>query len=132
MHPIETIVAFCCRHARLVVLAGALAAGAAFWYTADNFAMNTNSEGLISPNLPWRQKEAEFDRLFPQRTNIVSAVIDGATAERAQGANHSPPSWPENKALFPAVRRPDGGRRSSSATACCSSLNKRCAIPRSG
>ena len=72
--------------------------------------MNTNSEGLISPNLPWRQKEAEFDRLFPQRTNLILVVIDGATAERAQGAaNALAAKLSENKALFPAVRRPDGG-----------------------
>ena len=107
---VEEIVALCCRHARAVVGVCLLAAAAAFFYTAGHFAMNTNSETLISPNLPWRQQEARFDKLFPQRNNLILVVIDGATAERAQGAaDLLTAKLAADKARFPAVRRPDGG-----------------------
>ena len=107
---VEKIVAACCHRAILTILAGLLLTLGALWYTADHFAMDTNSETLISRKLPWRQKEARFDRLFPQRNNLILVVIDGATMQRAQGAaNALAEKLAENKALFPAVRRPDGG-----------------------
>ncbi|HEY0283677.1 MAG TPA: MMPL family transporter, partial [Rhizomicrobium sp.] len=107
---IETIVAFCCRHARAVIAAGVLAAVASCLYTANNFAMNTNSVTLTSADLPWRKEQARFDKLFPQRDNLILVVIDGATAERANGAaNMLAAKLAENKMMFPAVRRPDGG-----------------------
>jgi hopanoid biosynthesis associated RND transporter like protein HpnN len=110
MSIITAIVAFCCRHARAVIAAGILGAIASFLYTANHFAMNTNSVTLTSANLPWRKQQARFDRLFPQRDNLILAVIDGATAERANGAADAlAAKLAENKMLFPAVRRPDGG-----------------------
>lgn len=107
---IEQVVAFCCRKSRLIILLGvAVGIGAAF-YTAHRFAINTDSESLLSSKLGWRQNMARFDRLFPQRNNLVLVVIDGATPERAQGAaNALAAKLSENTALFPAVRRPDGG-----------------------
>jgi len=110
MSIVETIVAFCCRHARAVIAAGVLAAIASCLYTASHFAMNTDSVTLTSTNLLWRKEQARFDKLFPQRNNLILVVIDGATAERANdAANVLAAKLAENKALFPAVRRPDGG-----------------------
>ena len=110
MSIVENIVAFCCRHTRAVIVAGALAALASCLYTTNHFAMDTNSETLISTKLPWRQQEARFDRRFPQRNNLILVVIDGATAERANGAADTlAAKLAENKTMFPAVRRPDGG-----------------------
>jgi uncharacterized protein len=107
---IEPIVAFCCKHARLVVAAGFLAAIAGFAYTAGNFAMNTDSSTLISPQLPWRQTMARFDAHFPQRNNLILVVIDGATPERANAAaNTLAAALSARPKQFPAVRRPDGG-----------------------
>jgi hypothetical protein len=110
MSIIKSIVAFSCRHARAVIAAGVLAAVASCLYTASHFAMNTNSVTLTSANLPWRKQMARFDKLFPQRDNLILAVIDGATAERANGAADTlAAKLAENKVLFPSVRRPDGG-----------------------
>ena len=110
MSVIEQIVVYCCRHARAVVALGIIAAILGMFYTATHFAMNSNSENLISPNLPWRQQEARFDRLFPQRNNLILVVIDGATAERANGAaDQLAAKLAENGKMFSAVRRPDGG-----------------------
>ena len=110
MSIIEKIVSYSCERARTVIAIGALLAAAAVFYTATHFAMDTNSETLISPNLPWRQQVVRFDKLFPQRNNLILVVIDGATAERANGAADAlSAKLSENKVLFPAVRRPDGG-----------------------
>lgn len=107
---VERIVAYCCKNAARVISVCLLLSVGAIWYASNHFAMDTNSETLISPNLPWRQKEARFDRLFPQRNNLILVVVDGVTMERAQGAaNTLAAKLAENKTLFPAVRRPDGG-----------------------
>ncbi len=110
MSSIEMIVAFCCRRARAVIAAAVLVTLASWLYTTNHFAMNTNSETLISANLAWRKQQIRFDRLFPQRNNLILVVIDGATAERANGAaDLLAAKLAENKTMFPAVRRPDGG-----------------------
>ena len=83
---IERIVAFCCRNAAAVVAGSLLLAVAAGWYTADNFAMNSNSATLISPDTDWRKREIRFDALFPQHTNLILVVIDGKTPELAEAA----------------------------------------------
>ena len=107
---IERIVAYCCKNAARIIAVCLLLSVGALWYASNHFAMDTNSETLISPNLPWRQKEARFDKLFPQRNNLILVVLDGVTMERAQGAaNALAAKLAENKTLFPAVRRPDGG-----------------------
>ena len=110
MAVIETVVALCCRFARVVVAAFVLAALGAGVYTAQHFTMDTDSEKLISPDLDWRKREARFDALFPQQSNLILIVIDGATPElamRAQGMLAEKLST--QKTLFPIVRQPGGG-----------------------
>jgi hopanoid biosynthesis associated RND transporter like protein HpnN len=107
---IETIVAECCRHARLVVAAFVLAAIGAGIYTAQHFKMDTDSEKLISPDLDWRKREARFDKLFPQQSNLILVVIDGATPELTQRAQSLlAAKLSSQKKLFPIVRQPGGG-----------------------
>jgi hopanoid biosynthesis associated RND transporter like protein HpnN len=101
------IVGFCCRHARAVVMVFVLASLGAGVYTALHFDMDTDSEKLISPQLPWRKLEARFDALFPQRNNLILVVIDGATPERAeQAASLLSGKLGARKDLFPILRRP--------------------------
>ncbi|HVU21517.1 MAG TPA: MMPL family transporter [Rhizomicrobium sp.] len=107
---IETIVGLCCRHARVVVAAFVLAAIAAAAYTATHFKMDTDSEKLISPKLDWRKREARFDALFPQQSNLILVVIDGATPELAGRAQALlADRLGAQKKLFPIVRQPGGG-----------------------
>ena len=107
---IERIVAFCCRWPGAVILASLLLALAASLYTATHFAMNTNSGDLISPDTAWRKRQTQFDRLFPQQSDLILVVIDGATPELAEaGASTLSARLTRNKSLFPEVRRSDGG-----------------------
>jgi hopanoid biosynthesis associated RND transporter like protein HpnN len=110
MSIVELIVAFCVRHAKAVVFAGLIAAVGAMVYTAGNFAMNTDSGTLISPDLPWQKTMARFDKLFPQRNNLILVVIDSAAADRSNAAaNALAAKLAADPKQFPAVRRPDGG-----------------------
>ena len=86
MMVVERIVALCCRFPWAVIVACLLLAGGAAWYTAENFAMNTDSEQLIDAKVGWRMRQARFDADFPQQTNITVVVIDGATPELAESA----------------------------------------------
>jgi hopanoid biosynthesis associated RND transporter like protein HpnN len=110
MEFIGTLVGLCCRHARAVVAVCLLAALGAAWFTAANFRIDTDSAKLISAKLPWRQREARFDKLFPQQDNLILVVIDGATQEqalRAQGLLGDKLAAEKN--LFPVVRQSGGG-----------------------
>jgi len=105
MSLVETVVAICCRQARAVVVLCLLAVAAGAVYAVSHFGVNTDSESLISPDLPWRKQEARFDR-----NNLVLVVVDGATAELAQSAADAlADKLAADPAEFPAVRRPDGG-----------------------
>ncbi|HKD48197.1 MAG TPA: MMPL family transporter [Rhizomicrobium sp.] len=107
---IERIVAFCCRWQGVVILASLLLALGASFYTATHFAMNSNSGDLISPDTAWRKRQQQFDRLFPQQSDLILVVIDGTTPELAEAAAATLTTrLNENKMLFPDVRRSDGG-----------------------
>jgi uncharacterized protein len=107
---IERIVSFCCRHAVLTVLLAVLATMGASAFIAAHFAMNTDSEQLISANVGWRKREIAFDKKFPGQSNLIAVVIDGATPELADAAASALfAKIAADKTLFPSVRRPDGG-----------------------
>ena len=78
MMAVERIVAFCCRFPKAVIVICLLLAGGTGWYTAQNFAMNTDSEQLIDAKVGWRMRQARFDAAFPQQSNLTLVVIDGA------------------------------------------------------
>src|SRR6204780_2992698 len=110
MPHIERIVSFCCRHAVLTVLLGVLAAMGASAIIAAHFAMNTDSEQLISAKVGWRKREIAFDKKFPGHSNLIAVVIDGATPELAEAAAASLSARiAADKRLFHSVRRPGGG-----------------------
>jgi len=107
---IERIVAFCCRWPALVTLAAIILTVGASAYTSAHFAMNTDSQKLISAEVNWRKREIQFDKLFPQQSNLILVVIDGKTPELAEAAAASLTGrLTQDKKLFPDVRRPDGG-----------------------
>ncbi|HYM17409.1 MAG TPA: MMPL family transporter [Micropepsaceae bacterium] len=101
----ERLVEVCCRHAWTVLAACFVFAVASGVYVTRNFQMDSNSENLISPDVPWRQNNIEFDRAFPQRSNLTVVVIDGVTAERTQeAASLLASGLRTRKDLFPVVR----------------------------
>src|SRR5258708_1008624 len=110
MMVIERIVALCCRVPQAVIVICLLLAGGASWYTYQNFAMNTDSEQLIDAKVGWRMRQAQFDAIFPQQSNLTLVVVDGLTPELTESAAaRLTKALADDTKLFSHVRRPDGG-----------------------
>lgn len=107
---IERLVAFSVRRRWLVLVAAALLTVAGAGAAAHLFRINTDVERLIEPSVPWRQDEIAFEKAFPQRTNLVAAVIDGETPEIAEeGAARFAEALKSHRSEIETVYRPDGG-----------------------
>ena len=83
---IARVVRLSTHHAWVVIAAFLIAAVLAGGYVARHIAINTDSGKLLSSSLPWRQQEIKLNALFPQRTDLIVAVIDGSTPEGADEA----------------------------------------------
>jgi hopanoid biosynthesis associated RND transporter like protein HpnN len=98
------------RFAWLVAIAFLVLTGFAADFAARNFAINTDSSQLISAKLPWRQRELAFDKAFPQRADLIIAVVDAVSPELADvSARRLSEDLARQGELFKFVRRPDGG-----------------------
>jgi hypothetical protein len=83
---LEKLVGFCLRWPWLVVLSTLALTGGGAYFTATRFAIDTDTAHLFSPTIPWRQNEAALYKAFPQLDDLIVAVIDGATPEKAEDA----------------------------------------------
>jgi len=107
---IARTVAVSTRFAWLVAVAALLLTVAALAYTAQHFAMTTDTQELTSPDLPWRRNRAALDAAFPQQSDLIVVVIDGATPELAeQAAAGLAARLTHRSDLFRSVSRPDAG-----------------------
>ncbi|MSO75406.1 MAG: hypothetical protein EXQ87_00635 [Alphaproteobacteria bacterium] len=104
------LVDFCRRRALWVALAAALATALLAVYTLANFKLDTDPIKLVDSSLPWRQREIQFDRLFPARVGLLVIVIDGALPGQAdRAADLLVDAMRARADLFANARRPDGG-----------------------
>ena len=107
---IARVVRLSTRHAWLVIAAFLIAALLAGGYVARHIAINTDSGKLLSSSLPWRKQEIKLNALFPQRTDLIVAVVDGTTPEGAdEAASTLARTLAPQTQLFRSVTRPDGG-----------------------
>ncbi len=107
---IARVVRLSTRHAWVVIAAFLIAAVLAGGYVKRHIAINTDSDKLLSSSLPWRQQEIKLNALFPQRTDLIVAVIDATTPEAAdEAANALAIALAPQTSLFRNVTRPDGG-----------------------
>ncbi len=102
-------IAFCARYAWLVIAVSILLTILSSWYAATHFAMTTDINQLISSNIPWRQREAAFEKAFPQFETIV-AVVNAPSPELVDEATHAlVQRLSEQKDLFRSIQEPKGG-----------------------
>ncbi|HKG74498.1 MAG TPA: hopanoid biosynthesis-associated RND transporter HpnN, partial [Aestuariivirgaceae bacterium] len=100
----------CTRHPWTVIAMAAVLSAAAALYTVQNFAINTDVSKLLSPELPWRQRERAFETAFPQRNDIILVVVEAATPERAKDAsNRLADALSKRSDAVVSVRQPGGG-----------------------
>ncbi len=102
-------IGFSAKNAWPVIGLSLLLAVLASWYSATHFAMTTDINQLISPNIDWRQREARFEKAFPQFELIV-AVVDAPTPELVDEATNALVAKLEpQKDLFHSIQQPKGG-----------------------
>ena len=83
---VVAIVRTCTRFATLVVILSLLLAVGASYYAARHFAINTDINTLISPDLDWRKRDQQFERAF-DREKLILAVVEAPTPELASAAS---------------------------------------------
>ena len=102
------------RGAWVVVLLSIVGAGLTLTYLKRNLAIHTDTTDMLSADLPFRKNNREISRLFPQLSDNILLVLDGAVPERVDRAARELrarlTAQPTRKVI-----------RSSSRTACCSS-----------
>jgi hypothetical protein len=98
------------RHAWAVTLILLLLSLGCGIYTARHISIDTDTNRLISPELPWRQREAAMDRAFPQNADLLAIVIDAETPDlAADAATQLAQKLAAMPELFHSVRVPEGG-----------------------
>jgi len=82
---VVSIVRFCTRFAIPIVTLSLIFAIGAGFYTARNFAINTDINTLISPDLDWRKRDNQFEQAF-DRDRLILAVVEAPTPELTSSA----------------------------------------------
>src|SRR5215467_5464815 len=80
------IVRLCTRFPWPIIVLALLGAFGSAVYAARHFAINTDINKLISSELDWRKREAEFEKTFPGHYGSTLVVVDAPTAEYASRA----------------------------------------------
>jgi len=83
---VVAIVRTCTRFATLVVVVALLLAVGGSYYAARHFAINTDINTLISPDLDWRKRDNQFEHAF-DREKLILAVVEAPTPELASAAS---------------------------------------------
>ncbi len=83
---VVSIVKACTRFAVPTVLIALILAIASGFYTARNFAINTDINTLISPDLDWRKRDNQFGAAFDRERTIL-AVVEAPTPELTNTAS---------------------------------------------
>ncbi len=90
------------------VMGGLVLGALCIWLAIAKLGVTTDTDTLFAASLPWKQREAELKRLFPQDGDVLVAVIDAASPEEADataaGLARAMAAEPQS---FQAVRRPD-------------------------
>jgi hopanoid biosynthesis associated RND transporter like protein HpnN len=80
------------------------------YYSVRNFEINTDMNAMISKTLRFRMLERDFNRAFPQLSDTIVVVVDGATPELAISARKRlAEGLRGEKNLFKNVSEPGGG-----------------------
>jgi len=74
------------RYALAVTAIYAVLAVIGAFYTANHISIDTDLGKLISSDVPWRQQEHALDQAFPQNSDLLATVIDGATPDQTSDA----------------------------------------------
>jgi hopanoid biosynthesis associated RND transporter like protein HpnN len=106
---IVSLISLCTKYAFETVVIAGLAAGLSGYYAAHHFAINTDVNALIADDLPWRQRELNYDKSFPDRYKYILAVVDAPSGELVALARAAlADKLAADKRLFPTVTQLGG------------------------
>lgn len=98
------------RAAWWVLLSALLLTAGSAYLVVTRFAINSDTSGMLSRDLPFQKLDAEFNRAFPNLSQNIVVVIDGQTAGLARQAADRLAYWLEqHPKLFSEVYQPTGG-----------------------
>src|SRR4051794_7821908 len=104
---VVSVVRVCTQHPWVVIGVSVLLTLITAVYSYHNFSINTDVNRLISPDLPWRQRELVAERTFSQRNESILAVVESPTSELATQASVAlSQKLSEQPDLFLQVRNP--------------------------
>jgi len=107
---ITRLVGFATRRAWAVILAAILLTLASGIYTAKHFAINTDIDRLLDVDAPWAQRDAAIGKAFPQRNQMILAVVQAPAPELADAAADAlADALRRQPQRFLAVSQPGGG-----------------------
>ncbi len=104
---LERLVAFCLRWPWAIVLLTLALTGGGVYLTTTRFAIDTDTEHLFSPDIPWRRNETKLFKEFPHLNNLIVAVIDGKTPQIADDAARRLNAALQRQRLIERAWRPD-------------------------
>lgn len=105
---VKRVVELSSRYARTVVIFSTLLAIASAIYASNNFAITTDVNRLISPDIGWRQRELAFEKAFPGPYTSILVVVDAPTTELGkEAATLLAKRLAEQPKLFHSVRQYD-------------------------
>ena len=106
---IVRVIDFCLRHAWQVVVGGILLAMASGFYAVHHFAINSDINTLLSPDLGWRKRELALEQAF-RRYEMIIVVVQAPTPELTGEATEAlTTALAKNKDRFRAVTQAGGG-----------------------
>ncbi|MCL4685762.1 MMPL family transporter [Myxococcota bacterium] len=98
------------RHARVVVAASLVLAGLALGWAAGHLGVNSNTDDLLSEDLPHRRHHAALTREFGDSGHDLIVVVDGATVTLAhEAARTLSERFAADGARFEKVATPGSG-----------------------
>jgi hopanoid biosynthesis associated RND transporter like protein HpnN len=79
-------------------------------YSAEHLRVDTDTDKLISPDLPWQKRVADYAHSFPQSTAQTVVVVEGQAADTVEDATAAlAAALARRSDVFKTVRRPDAG-----------------------
>jgi len=84
--PLTALAAASCRRPWLVLAVVLALAGASLVLAATRLGIDTSTEDMLSPELPFRQSAQELTRLFPLLDQTLIVVVEGADSDRRDAA----------------------------------------------
>jgi uncharacterized protein len=85
---VTAVVRFCTRFPWPIIALALIGAIGATVYSAKHFAITTDINKLISPDLDWRKREADLEKAFPGHFGSMLVVVDAPIAEFASRAGN--------------------------------------------